>query len=486
MGTSASPLNVVCICLDTFRADIIGPGRKMSFVETPHLDEFATKAVRFERAFGEGQPTLQTRRSLFTGMRTFPWRFNFDRRGHWHHAPGWHKIPPDQDTLAEILLGRGYLTGLVADTCHMFKPTMNYTRGFATYDFIRGQESDNWRFGSREAIVDAMRRHVREPVDWDRHVGLAQYLHNQRFRQSEQDYSCARVFRRAADWLDENAGNSPFFLWVDSFDPHEPWDPPSEYADRYMPDYDGKEFINPGAANEGDGRTDAERDRIRALYFGEVTLVDRWVGHLMDRLSQLKLWDDTIVMVMSDHGTQVLDHGAFGKGAGRLHPYNTQINWLVRHPGQPEPRAVDGFVQTHDLAPTLLRLLGVPADGFDGSDMWPLITRASHTVRDHVVIGWAGFANGPATGRASVRDDDWNYTVSLGDPSAQEELYDLSAAPDENDNVLDAHAAVAAMQRARVEAVIRQPLPATFPEVCDPSPAPSALYHGGRKRAGLD
>ena len=82
MGTSASPLNVVCICLDTFRADIIGPGRKMSFVETPHLDEFATKAVRFERAFGEGQPTLQTRRSLFTGMRTFPWRFNFDRRGH--------------------------------------------------------------------------------------------------------------------------------------------------------------------------------------------------------------------------------------------------------------------------------------------------------------------------------------------------------------------------------------------------------------------
>lgn len=81
-------MNVICIWLDTFRADIVGQGKKLSFVETPHLDAFAEKAVVFDRAFGEGQPTLQTRRSLFTGRRTFPWRFNFDRRGHWHHAPG--------------------------------------------------------------------------------------------------------------------------------------------------------------------------------------------------------------------------------------------------------------------------------------------------------------------------------------------------------------------------------------------------------------
>ena len=169
-------MNVICICLDTFRADIVGPNQKLSFVETPHLDAFATEAVVFERAFGECQPTLQTRRSLFTGRRTFPWRYNFDRRGHWHHAPGWHKIPPEQDTLSEILLANGYLTGLVADTYHMFKPTMNYTRGFVTYDFIRGQESDNWRFGTRESIEHLLRPHVREPINWDRHTGLVQYL----------------------------------------------------------------------------------------------------------------------------------------------------------------------------------------------------------------------------------------------------------------------------------------------------------------------
>lgn len=476
-------MNIICICLDTFRADIIGPDKKLSFVETPHLDAFAAESVVFDRAFGECQPTLQTRRSLFTGRRTFPWRFNFDRRGHWHHAPGWHKIPPDQDTLAEILVANGYLTGFVADTYHMFKPTMNYTRGFVTYDFIRGQESDNWRYGTRESIEDLIRAHVREPINWERHGGLMQYLFNQRFRKREEDYSCARVFRRAAKWLEENAANAPFFLWVDSFDPHEPWDPPREYADRYMPNWEGKDFITPGASGEGDGPSEAEKERIKALYFGEVTLVDRWVGHLLEQVENLGLRDDTLVMLLSDHGTQVLDHGRFGKGADMLHPYNTQLNWMVRHPGVEGGLHIPGFVQTHDLLPSVLGLLEIPCETVDGEDIWAMVTGGRNAVRDHAVIGWAAFSNGPATGRASVRDDRWNYTVSLDDVE-KEELFDLENDPEENDSVVADYPEVVAEQRSRIEAVIHQPLPAQFNEVCDQGPSPGAMYIQGRKRAG--
>ena len=74
-------MNVICVCLDTFRADIIGPGKKFSHIQTPNLDAFAAESIRFTRAFGEGQPTLQIRRGLFTGMRSFPWRFNFEPAG---------------------------------------------------------------------------------------------------------------------------------------------------------------------------------------------------------------------------------------------------------------------------------------------------------------------------------------------------------------------------------------------------------------------
>jgi arylsulfatase A-like enzyme len=470
-------MNLIVICLDTFRADMIGPGGKMSHVETPSLDALARESVSFERAFGEGQPTLQMRRAFFTGRRSFPWRYNFDRRGHWHHAPGWHKIPPEQDTLAEVLVQRGYLTGLVADTYHMFKPTMNYTRGFCSYEFVRGQETDNWRGGTLDMIADQLHKHTREPLDSPRILSLAQYLWNQRGREREEDYQCARVFRAAVQWLQDNAANAPFFLWVDSFDPHEPWDPPPAYADRYYP-YQGIDFIYPSNR----GVTPEEQERIKALYCGEVTLVDKWVGALLDAVDALNLWPDTIVVLTSDHGTQLLDHSRFGKGADEMHPFNTQIPWYIRHPDGPRGQAIHPFVQSHDLMPTLLRLLQVPYANVDGQDAWTLVTGERDSLRDHVVIGWASFVTGNAGGRASVRDDEWNYVVSVHEADPEPELYHLPDDPDELDNVHEQYPAVVRTQRERLEAVVGQPIPAQLNEVCDPAPPP--LYFFLQHRLG--
>ncbi|NOZ21912.1 MAG: sulfatase-like hydrolase/transferase [Planctomycetes bacterium] len=468
-------MNFVGICLDTFRADVIGKDKKLSFVETPNLDAFAKEGVTFDRAFGEGQPTLQIRRAFYTGCRSFPWRYNFDRRGHWHHAAGWHKIPPHQDTLAEILLARGYNTGLVADVYHMFKPAMNYWRGFVNYEFIRGQESDNWKPGSPKLIEEQIKRHVKEPINWRKHSTLVQYLLNNKDRKSEEDYLVARVMRTAADRLEGMKDTKPFFLWVEAFDPHEPWDPPTEYADKYCPDYTGRDYIMPGAAWENEPATEEEIERIKALYYGEVTFVDKWVGHLLKKIDDLGLRDDTLVMVLSDHGTQVYDDGGFGKGGNNLRAYNTGIVWHVRHPDGPTGHHVPGFVQSHDVMPTILNLLDVPCD-VDGQNVWPLVTGEIDGIRDHVVIGWAGWANGPAVGHASVRDDEWNYAVAVGQEDKSPKLYRIADDPEEKENVIDAHPDVVAKQRKRIEAVLNQPIPSQQIEVCDPAPSPIAEY----------
>lgn len=477
-------LNAIVICLDTFRADIVGPGAPLGFVETPNLDRLAAEAAVFERAFGEGQPTLQTRRSLFTGRRSFPWRYNFDRRGLWHHNPGWHKIPPEQDTLAELLLARGYYTGLVADTYHMFKPTTNFTRGFASYDFLRGQESDNWQPIDPEEAVTALRRHVREPEQWRRYGTLVQYLANQRDRRAEEDYQCARVFRRAAEWLERARRNAPFFLWVDSFDPHEPWDPPRGYADRYYggPDWSGLDLILHGG---GGPVSPEERERMRALYFGEVTFVDRWVGHLLRAVDQLDLARNTVVVVLSDHGTEVGDHGHFGKGPGHMHPYNTRINLMVRHPAGPRGLHLRPFVQTHDLLPTLLAALGLPPAPCDGQDAWRLVREPGQSGRDHVVMGWADFSGGVTGGRASVRTAEWNYVVTCHAEEPGPELYHLPTDPEERRNVVGDQPEVARRLRAHVEALLGRTLPMRFQENSDPGPAPISEYLGAsRQRVG--
>ena len=474
-------MNVISIVLDTFRADIIGKGKKLSFVDTPNLDKLAAESMVFQEAFGEGQPTLQVRRALFTGCRSFPFVYNFDRRGHFHHAPGWHKIPPHQDTIAEILTERGYYTGLISDVYHMHKPTMNYTRGFTSYEFLRGQEVDNWKSGTPELIKDQLSRHCRNPEDLQSNTTLYQYLLNQRFRKGEEDYQAARVFRAASDWLQINSANKPFFLWIESFDPHEPWDPPSPYSDRYFPEYDGLDFIMPSAL--GPHPTADEIERTKALYYGEVTFVDNWIGHLLETVDALGLKDDTIIQVLSDHGTQVWDHGRFGKSSSNLRRYNSQIVWQMRFPDG-IAKSVDAFVQTHDVAPTLLDALNVPCSRMEGDSVLPLAEGETEEHRQPIVIGWANFSDGPATAFASVRTKQWNYIVPVHEETGAAKLYNLMSDPGENENVLDAHPETVKELEKEVEALIGQPLPAQLTEICDPAPSPIMRYLRAKNRSG--
>ncbi len=136
-------LNIVVICLDTFRADIVGPDKKLSSIETPALDALAAESVRFNRCFTEPGQTIQVRNGCFTGRRGFPYA---------HGYYGWHEIPDEYPTIAEILLEQGYATGLIADTPHLFKPNMNQHRGFMTWEHIRGAGGDGWRTGSWDLI----------------------------------------------------------------------------------------------------------------------------------------------------------------------------------------------------------------------------------------------------------------------------------------------------------------------------------------------
>lgn len=469
-------MNIVCICLDTFRNDIVGPGKKMSHVRTPYLDDFYANGVAFEGAYGEGQPTLQMRRGFFTGCRSFPWSYNFDRRGHWHHAPGWHKIPPHQDTMAEILLGHGYYTGMIADVYHMFKPTMNYSRGFATLDFIRGQESDNWKPVVPALIEDEMKKYARPPINWTKHAVLSQYVANMQGREGEDDYLCARVATSACEWLEAARHNSPFFLWVGMFDPHEPWDPPTRYADEYCPDYEGIDPIMPGALyDHGYEPTEKDLQRVKALYMGEATFVDKQVGRIFEKLSDLGLWDDTIVVVLSDHGTELMDHTKFGKGGGNMRTYNTGFLWYMHHPDGPSGKVIDSYVQSHDLMPTLMGLVDLPCR-CEGMDVWPLVTGEADVLRPHIVNGWAAFATGNAPAYCSVMDGEWLYACPLGGAEAEEMLFRL---PDQDTNLVEQHSDVVADARRKIEEVVNQPLDSLrFNEVCDPSPTPLHRYIG--------
>ena len=438
-------MNCVVICCDTFRHDMIGH----PVVRTPNLDRLAAEGVTFTHAYAEGLPTIQARRTCFTGIRSFPWRFEMGCRGLSPAIPGWHRIDDEQTTLAEWLFEKGVVTGLVGDTYHMFKPTQNFTRGFCSWDFIRGQEGDPVRSGPLSA-VDVSPYHPEGVNDLKRWPTLTQYLLNMLDRRTEEDYLTPRVFRRACRWLEENRDNAPWLLWIDSFAPHERWDPPMEFADAYYVAQSSRNYIQPQLIN-GIDPGDDEIQRTRALYYGYVTFVDKWIGVFLDKLEQMGRLADTAVIFTSDHGTELWDKGRFGKGGDRLYRYNTGIPLVVRLPdGLRAGQTCDDFVQHQDFFPAICRLMGFDPDaepGLDGRDFLD----ASSTPPEKVITAW-----GP---NVSVRSRRWNLVLDSTEPdSGRRELYDLDADADESENVHADHGDAAAEMRGFLEETLG-PLP---------------------------
>lgn len=466
--------NLVMLCLDTFRWDLFEHEAPWP-VDLPNLDALRSESVEFVQAFGEAQPTIPIRRAYFTGQRSFPWRYDFDTEGLWPTGRGWHKIPPEQATMAEVLLDHGYRTGLVSDTYHMFKPTMNFTRGFTSYEFVRGYESDNFRGGV--LAPSDLRPFTRNPDPASNPV-LGQYLLNVRGREREEDWLSARVFDTAAHWVEDHRGAEPFMLWVDSFGPHEPWDPPRSFVDRFYGDYEGIEFIYP-IGMRAEEMTMAESERVRHLYLGYLSFVDACVGRLLGALEREGLWDHTIVAVVNDHGTELLDHGRFTKHQSHLFAHNTQLIWTVRHPEVGSRYEHAGLVQSHDLFPTMLGLLGVDHPEVAGRDVWPASV-GTRTARhassedpapaEWVVGGWGNYA--------SVRSAAWNYVVDFEDPSGDEHLYNLVDDPAELVDVAGEEPGVVEQCRGRLEGFLGEALPTKLSDQVHPSVAPIRRFLG--------
>lgn len=444
--------NLVVICLDTLRRDMIHH-MGVDFIQTPNLDAFARQSILFENAYGEGLPTIQFRRAAMTGIRTFPWRFGEDTRGLYGKGMGWHKVPPEHTLLSEYLVRQGYATGLYADTYHLFKPTMNFQRGFIAWEAIRGLEGDCYQTGNFRKLD--LSRHCLHPEDIYGNHFAYQYAWNMRKRRGEEDWTTAQVFTKASEFLEDNADNQPFFLWIDSFHPHEPFDPPKEYADLY---YRNDAVRDIWFAGHNKGMSEEETQRCKALYYGLVTFVDKWVGRFLDRLKALGLEENTIVAVVSDHGTELGEHGKLGKSPGNLYNAVTNLVFMLKVPGSGyEDHRVKAFVQDHDYLPTFMNLLGLPYDSqVEGVDLWPLVEGKVNSIRDHIIGGW-----GP---EAFVRDEQWSYLANWN-TMKHEALFHYPDDPTEQKDVAADHPQVVQIMRERLERFFAEPLPVVSREM---------------------
>jgi arylsulfatase A-like enzyme len=346
-------MNIVFITSDTFRRDALscyGP----SAAKTPHLDALAQQSYIFDRAFLGSFPTVPNRLDIMTGRFTF-----IDHE--------WCPLPATAITLQQILGASGVTTMMTVDNPHLIEDGFNYCRGFHGWEWIRGQESDLWYTSPKE---------VKLPSGVGKNRGLKLRLpsivRNSSWWTCEEDRHAPRTIRSACKWLELNQDQEKFFLYIDLFDPHEPWDAPQHYLDLYEKDYHGLEVPYPRYDFWREFLSEEELNHCRNLYLAEVSMVDHWVGVLLDKLEELGLSEDTAVIFTSDHGYLLGEHEIIGKSrivdfpdgkqkieAVPLYHDIRSTPLLIRVPGQSAGPHIPALVQSPDLMPTILELAGV-------------------------------------------------------------------------------------------------------------------------------
>jgi arylsulfatase A-like enzyme len=420
---SRERMNVLLLIIDSLRPDHVGAYGSPQ-IRTPNVDALCARGLRFNRAFPEAMVTIPARRSIFTTRRIFPFR-DFVPNEELGQSPGWLPIDDTEHTFTRELRRHGYWTAQVSDNPHLaftkaFEP---FRKSFDHWKSVVGQSGF---FRPPESIpIETVYDWLPQPLRDERYVpGMRKYLANSGGGVDEEQSCAARLYKEARATLDEARLRQPFCLTVDCFDPHEPWSPPPKYVDMYRdPDYDGP---NIGVTRYGFARnfSDAELRHLHAIYAAEVTMTDVWLGHFMERFYELGLDENTVILLLSDHGYLLGERGYTGKVPSQLHPELAQVPLVLVDPDdRAAGRTSSYFASTHDVGPTLLSMVGLdPPRWMEGVDLSPLLDESPPAEQ-------RDFHYGGMYNRFFIRTDDW---VLIADNRGQERrLHNLRSDPHE-------------------------------------------------------
>ena len=390
------PPNLVIILVDTLRADHVGYHGGRPGV-SPVIDELAGRSWTFMNHHSTSSRTGPSVASIITGL--FPRSHGvinpltaFDAKGVLH---------PDRTTLAEILAGAGYdCRGYVANL--NVSRRFGFAQGFAEYEYVRSA-------------------------------------------------GAADINRLALAALDSARADRPFFLYLHYMEPHSPYAAPPEYRDLYVdPSYRGRADGRHRQLNDivaGDLVIDeADAAHLRALYDQEITYVDREIGRVLARLRERGLADDTVVVVMADHGEEFLDHGSVLHGY-TLYGEQLHVPLLIHDPRDGRARRIETVSRHVDVLPTLLSLLAVAMPGDvapQGRDL-----RAGGGEAGAPVIAEASLMAVRTVRQRSLQEDGWKVIEHLV-PEAPPELYRTADDPGERRNLLAEHPGEAQRLRVRL------------------------------------
>lgn len=337
-------------------------------VPTPHFDRLAARARTLDTAYVASMPCMPARRDLLTG-----------RPGFLHR--GWGPIEPYDDCFTTHLSAAGVSTHLLTDHYHYWEDGgATYHPRYDTAQFFRGQEGDPWIGQSAPPAIPAHLNGKGRRQDWV----------NRQFMQRLADFPQSQTVAAGLDFIHRNATpDASWYLQLELFDPHEPFvshpdfqtglglDPEAPLFDwpPYAPVTESPELIA----------------QARARYTALLRQCDASLGAVLDAMDQHQLWQDTLLIVWTDHGYLLAEHGQWAKNHAPLYEEVARTPCFIHDPRHPGPARLKALVQPAlDLAPTLLGYFGLPpGPHMLGHDLAPVLANDT-PIRTHALFGYHG------------------------------------------------------------------------------------------------
>jgi arylsulfatase A-like enzyme len=394
----ASRPNVLFLVVDSLRYDAVCDD---GAVATPNFDRLFRDGVSFDRCFTQGVGTSPSMTATLTG------RLPLDYGGH-------RFVHERQPTVAEEFRRSGYSTGAIHSNPNVSR-MQNYDRGFQTYDeHIVPIEADSITERLPERSLRVLNK-------------LARVLSKAPYLPAEE------VNERLVDWISD--ASEPWFLWTQYMDVHGPYLPGGEFT--YRNKLRAERLWQKAVVNSPEQVTESEHEELRRNYRLEVEYLDRQLGALLDALSESGSLEDTIVVLMADHGDEFYEHGQYGHGN---YPYDELVHvpLSIRFPERfgVAGTTVPEMVRCMDVLPTVADLAGVDfsdrmRERMTAESLREVIVDGESPSYDVVVIekkiwGEDRYVRG-------FRTEEWKYIHDSAEDSSL--LFDLTTDPGDRRDV---------------------------------------------------
>ncbi|ENM5926915.1 sulfatase [Vibrio mimicus] len=333
-----------------------------NWTKTPNFKRLAQKTVQFERAYTGSMPCMPARREMHTG------RYNFLHRS-------WGPLEPFDHSLPELLMKKNIYSHCSTDHCHYWHDGgLTYLSRFSSYDMIRGQEGDWWK-----PQVEGFQH------KWDIR---RQDKVNRLYMDDEKKHPHVRTFESGMEFLRANKNSDNWLLQLEYFDPHEPFTAPKRFYEMYSLESDEHDW--PKYASTQEQSIGIQRD-ARRHYAAALSMCDYYLGKVLDFLDEHNLWEDTMLIVNTDHGFLLGEHDFFGKNYMPTYQELCNIPLFIWDPRSKQKNQTRySLVQTIDLMPTLLSYFGLDIpDEVMGKDLAEVIAN-DKSVREAALFGYFG------------------------------------------------------------------------------------------------